>query len=118
MGMAIRATSEDVGVWMYCSVTDVAFGPRFDDADALDEFVEYCKHVEEIRDLRAVNDRMLQWLHGRWLAWRARRPRRCMADPEALQDMRDELEKSVLVERLQASIDVVEGRRPANEVSP
>lgn len=115
--MGLRATAEEDGVWMVDSVTGWAFGPQFDDADAMDEFIAYCARIEEVPKLRGLNDRMLKHLHERWLAWHAA-AEKYMSDPEALEELRGELEAAELVEKLQAMVDVVSGRRAANEVRP
>jgi hypothetical protein len=71
MGVRILHNAEDDAAVLYCSTTDWAFGPVFENAAHAEAFVRWCFRTEG-RDPRSFTDAGLQDAHHRWLSlWAA-----------------------------------------------
>ena len=68
--MGVRNTSVEEKAAMFDSVTGTAFGPVFDSADELDDFLEFAPTVEG-RDLRILSESDLHALIMQWRGARA-----------------------------------------------
>jgi hypothetical protein len=61
------------GAFLFCTVTEWAFGPLFDSADDCKEFLEWMERQRPGVDVRTIEAKDLQQLQAAWLVETRRR---------------------------------------------
>ena len=74
MGVRTLIDQQEGQSVLYCSVTGLAFGPVFDEAEGADDFLDWANGKEDCEDLRSLTPRQLEAAIRYWRRSGIRQP--------------------------------------------